>query len=443
MPVPSQACLPVSAYAFDVFLSYACDDCEFARKVAQWLRCCGLRVWIDEEQLVPGYRFRVGLQQGLQESRHMVALLTDKYSTRPWTQRELDLFDLDAVHSERRVIGVKIDPVLTAPLDQVFLVHQRVQWASTEFDAEAFWKLYCGLTNTRPGPRETWNRKGNKLVRTVDSAAPPENVNKRLFADSVSPHSTQVDLILLVQRILSGNAHDWQPFFTELRRTVAKIPFDRTLENLITMPWAIGFAEFAAVVALAVLPKKHHSYSPWPFVDLSCLEIVSWFLLKDALTSSGPSEIWLSWAISQQSWDALPSAAARAPNFIAEHFSIIAKPAVAANNSFDKFEKEYNYGIMITPWNHFHLAWLAARLGDVDASRAHASRLCSTTKLGDVRTGRFLNRLTTWRIFSILRKVLAIKLEISEARQTLGMLDVDAIPSVQGRLTDIWRFVNQ
>lgn len=373
----------------------------------------------------------------------MVALLTDAYSTRPWTQRELDLFDLDANHSERRVIGLEIDPGQTAPLDQILQVHQRVQWASTEFDAEAFWKLFCGLTNTRPGPRETWSKNGNKLIKTVDSEAPPENTNKRLFADSVSPHSTQGDLIHLIQRILSANAHDWQPYFTELRGTVAKIPFDRLVESLITKPWAIGFAEFAAVIALAVLPKKHHSYSPWPFLDLSCSEIVSWFLLKDALASSEASEIWFSWAVSQQIWDALPSAAARAPYSIAEHFSVLAKPAVAADESFDEFEREYDYGTMITPWNHFHLAWLAARLGNAEASRAHASKLCSTTKLGDVRTGRFLNRLTTWSIFSMLREDPTIRLEISEARQALGMLDAVGIPSVQGRLTDIWRFVNQ
>lgn len=41
------------------------------------------------------------LQQGLRESQHMLSVLTAAYCTRPWTQRELDLFDLSADHSDR------------------------------------------------------------------------------------------------------------------------------------------------------------------------------------------------------------------------------------------------------------------------------------------------------------------------------------------------------
>ena len=429
-------------YDFDVFLSYSGADRELARQFVQWMRRCGLRVWIDEEQLIPGSRFRVGLQQGLQESCHMVALLTETYHSRPWTQRELDVFDLDADRSERRLLGIELGAGAQGPLDQVFQVHQRIKWSSPEFDAEAFWKLHCGLTNTRPGPRENWVQNGNQLLESTGHCDADDNVNKRRFEDAVSRHSTVTDLDALVQQILHDN-NRWGDRFSELRELIQRIPFERVVQDLIVAPWAVGFAEFAAIVALASLPQKHVSFSPWSFLDLCCQDIVTWFLMGDVLESSRSSEIWFSWAVSQETWDALPLAAARAPGIMAEHFGTLAKPAVTANVSFEAFEPEYDYGIMITPWNHFHLAWLATRLGDTNAGRAHASKLCSTTTLGDVRTGRFLNRLSTWSIFFQFREEPQIRAELCAAREALGMITLDAIPAIKQRLMNVWQLVRK
>ena len=72
----------MTVYSFDVFLSYAYQDASFARNLVEWLRRSGYKVWVDEEQLVPGSQFRAGLQQGLRESRHMVVMLTSDYVNR-------------------------------------------------------------------------------------------------------------------------------------------------------------------------------------------------------------------------------------------------------------------------------------------------------------------------------------------------------------------------
>src|SRR5687768_16770335 len=107
-------------YPFDVFVSYAHQDIEFARQVVHWIRSSGFQVWFDEEQLVPGSRFRAGLQQGLRESQHLVTILTNSYTNRPWTQRELDLFDLTAEHTDRRILAITVGESDLGPLDQVF-----------------------------------------------------------------------------------------------------------------------------------------------------------------------------------------------------------------------------------------------------------------------------------------------------------------------------------
>ena len=157
-------------YSFDVFLSYAYQDIIFARKLAEWLRQSNYEVWIDEEQLVPGTQFRAGLQQGLHESRHMVVILTPEYANRHWTQRELDIFDLDADRSERRILAVQTGRDFSGVLDQTFLVHQRIQWNEEGFDPEAFWLLNCGLLGRRPGVRQRWGSNGAQLLESAYSS---------------------------------------------------------------------------------------------------------------------------------------------------------------------------------------------------------------------------------------------------------------------------------
>src|SRR6266487_2077424 len=153
-------------FAFDAFLNYTTEDQELARKLVRWLRASGFEIWFDEEQLIPGQRWREGLEEGLRASRHLIALLTKSYSSRHWTQRELDLFDLEADQTRRRILGIQIGEIKRGTLDQVFLVDQRLFWRNEDFDPEAFWKLYCGLKGEKPGPQSEWASKGNQLVFT-------------------------------------------------------------------------------------------------------------------------------------------------------------------------------------------------------------------------------------------------------------------------------------
>jgi hypothetical protein len=134
-------------FDFNAFVSYAHNDADFARQVVTWLRKSGLGVWFAEEQLIPGSRFRIGLQQGVRESHHLIAVLTRSYIERPWTQRELDLFDLSADQSDRRILALQLDELDLGALDQTFQVHQRIKWDGRAFNAEAYWHLYCGLSN--------------------------------------------------------------------------------------------------------------------------------------------------------------------------------------------------------------------------------------------------------------------------------------------------------
>jgi GTPase SAR1 family protein len=152
-------------FLYDVFVSHATPDKDFARNIVYWLRDAGFNVWFDEEQLVPGASFRAGLEQGIRESRHLISILTKEYINRKWTERELELFDVLASHYNRRVLGLKIGDDVLGFFDQTFLVNQRITWCSdVNFDPEAFWLLHCGLKGIKPGAKLNWKYKGNALL---------------------------------------------------------------------------------------------------------------------------------------------------------------------------------------------------------------------------------------------------------------------------------------
>jgi hypothetical protein len=109
----------------------------------------------------------------------MVAMLTPEYVSRPWTQREIDLFDLDADRSERKLLAIQIGNLPAGVLDQVFLVYQRILWRGEAFDPEAFWHLNCGLANHRPGPRQEWGNNGLRLLDSTYQSSPASDADRR------------------------------------------------------------------------------------------------------------------------------------------------------------------------------------------------------------------------------------------------------------------------
>jgi hypothetical protein len=224
-------------------------------------------------------------------------------------------------------------------------------------------------------------------------------------------------------------------FLTRARRL---IPPNREphLLNLVRRLWAHGFAEPAALLALAVLPHSHPERSSWPFLDLGCQAIADFFLLPQAINRPTRAEIWLAWGIYTQSWDKLPTLAQLAPSYIAQDFLRLATAATTRDRSFREFEATFDYGRMIAPWNHFNLAWLATRLGDRDAALAHLEKLCTSSEFGEVRTGRFLNRLVHWPIFKDISQ--QIRSQIESARARLKLSTIEHSIEYRSKLNELW-----
>jgi len=76
--------------AWDVFLSYASEDKQFARRLARGLIDSGLKVWFDEFALEAGDSLRRSIDKGLRESKYGIVLLSPHFFRKEWPQRELD-----------------------------------------------------------------------------------------------------------------------------------------------------------------------------------------------------------------------------------------------------------------------------------------------------------------------------------------------------------------
>lgn len=172
------------------------------------------------------------------------------------------------------------------------------------------------------------------------------------------------------------------------------------IKDVISDHWIHGRVSSAALVSAAALPRIVIPESIWPFLDMAELSVARWYLASIQLRSRVfDSEIWFSWALAEESWTDLMHAARRAPERSTRaHMSRIVS-SVESCRTFSEFEETYDYGLMITPWNHFHLTWVALRLRDQASALAHAETLCTLAANADIRASRFIIRVLNWTVF--------------------------------------------
>lgn len=92
-----------SLYTYDVFICHASEDKDsFVRLLATALRDKGQRVWYDEFSLTVGDNLRRSIDRGLSQSRFGIVVLSNRFFSKEWPQRELDGL------TAREINGVKV-----------------------------------------------------------------------------------------------------------------------------------------------------------------------------------------------------------------------------------------------------------------------------------------------------------------------------------------------
>ena len=91
---------------FDVFLAHNSLDKPIVRIIAEELKQHGIKVWLDEDQIVPGRFFQDSIQQALLEV-NSAAICIGRLGLGKWQQMELRSFISQCVEK-----GLPVIPVL-------------------------------------------------------------------------------------------------------------------------------------------------------------------------------------------------------------------------------------------------------------------------------------------------------------------------------------------
>jgi hypothetical protein len=73
-----------------IFISYAREDYEIAKRLYDYLKSHGQEPWLDQENLIPGQKWEGAIQSAIRESHFFIALLSpNSIEKRGYVQKEL------------------------------------------------------------------------------------------------------------------------------------------------------------------------------------------------------------------------------------------------------------------------------------------------------------------------------------------------------------------
>jgi TIR domain len=88
-----------------VFISHSSKDTSVARQLARRLSEAGLKVWLPEDEILPGDNWAKKVGQALEESELMVVLVTPHAFESEWLKEEIQ-YALTAEQYKGRLIPV-------------------------------------------------------------------------------------------------------------------------------------------------------------------------------------------------------------------------------------------------------------------------------------------------------------------------------------------------
>ena len=96
-----------SSKEYDVFISHASEDKkDFVRPLASELEKSGIEPWYDEHELTLGDNIRQSIDEGLQNARFGVVVLSESFFGKDWTERELDALVAKEDQGDKMIIPI-------------------------------------------------------------------------------------------------------------------------------------------------------------------------------------------------------------------------------------------------------------------------------------------------------------------------------------------------
>jgi len=160
---------------FDVFLAHNSVDKPHVRIIANKLRAQGLMPWLDEEQILAGELFQVGIQRAISESKS-AAICIGLMGVGKWQKLELQTLISQFVEKGMPVIPVLLPNVDKIPDNLIFL--QQFNWVSFEDinDDLALNKLDAGIR----GKNNIASTQLKIISKVINTANPFMPLNGRI-----------------------------------------------------------------------------------------------------------------------------------------------------------------------------------------------------------------------------------------------------------------------
>jgi len=135
--------------SFDVFLSHNSQDKPMVRQLAIALQERGLKVWLDEWELIPGRRWQEALEEIIQTTR-TAAVLVGKDGLGPWEIPEMYACLSEFVNRRLPVIPVLLPGAPTKPKLPMFL--HGFTWVDLRggLTEDSLDRLEWGITSVKP-----------------------------------------------------------------------------------------------------------------------------------------------------------------------------------------------------------------------------------------------------------------------------------------------------
>ena len=93
---------------YDIFISYASEDKDnIAKPLKESLKSMGVKVWIDEFELLVGDNLVKSIEKGLSKSRLGIVIISPSFLRRNWKKNEFDnIFSKKSDHESKIIIPV-------------------------------------------------------------------------------------------------------------------------------------------------------------------------------------------------------------------------------------------------------------------------------------------------------------------------------------------------
>lgn len=145
---------------FDIFLSHNSADKPAVRELARRLAQHGIRVWLDEDQLIPGRPWQALLEKGIEESS-TGAVLVGKDGLGPWEDEEMQALLRHAATEGKPVIPVLLPGAKRKPKLPIFLGNRTWVDLRGGFSDRGITRLVWGITGRRIEADEQTSRQAN------------------------------------------------------------------------------------------------------------------------------------------------------------------------------------------------------------------------------------------------------------------------------------------